>query len=63
MTKHWVFLLQTLAVHDGPRPVSGRPPGSPCVVLRQPLVSFLFLATIAVALLDAGRFHWSHAVP
>jgi protein-S-isoprenylcysteine O-methyltransferase Ste14 len=29
----------------------------------RPAASFLFLATIAVALLDVGRFHWSQAVP
>jgi protein-S-isoprenylcysteine O-methyltransferase Ste14 len=31
--------------------------------ISRPVASFLFLATIAVALLDTGRFHWSHAVP
>jgi protein-S-isoprenylcysteine O-methyltransferase Ste14 len=31
--------------------------------VSRPAASFLFLATVAVSALDAGRFHWSHAVP
>jgi hypothetical protein len=30
--------------------------------ISRPAASFLFLATIAVALLDVGRFHWSGAI-
>jgi protein-S-isoprenylcysteine O-methyltransferase Ste14 len=32
-------------------------------VSSRPAASFLFLATVAVSALDAGRFHWSHVAP
>jgi protein-S-isoprenylcysteine O-methyltransferase Ste14 len=61
---YWAFGLTAAVSTDASLDAERRQPGPGGIgAVSRPAASFLFLATLAVASLDVGRFHWSLAVP
>lgn len=60
---YFSFGLLPALIGDGSLDAERRQPGPGAIdPASRPAASFLFIATVVVASLDAGRFHWSSAI-